>query len=64
MKTFELTIHPAKEPTKEAGWHLTWDFTARPRVLWANEGQTEWRDFMTKTSIDYWAGPIPERTKK
>ena len=64
MKTFELEIRPVKEPPEEAGWYLTWDFTEKPRVLWGNPGQTEWRDFMTKTRIEFWAGPLPTRSRK
>lgn len=61
MKTFELTIHRANEPTKEAGWHLVWMGTSAPLVLWANAGQTAWREGVMQRPVDYWAGPVPER---
>lgn len=63
MKTFELVIHPAKEPAQEAGWHLAWMGTSRPYVLWATPGQTVWREAAMERPIDYWAGPLPERKK-
>lgn len=64
MKTFDLTIHPAREPTTQSGWHIAWMGSSRPYVLWATPGQTEWRDGAMLRPIEFWAGPLPERSTR
>ena len=62
MKTFELTLKPARAPTEHDGWHLAWPHCSRyPLVFWAKAGQTEWRHGAQLMAIDAWAGPLPER---
>lgn len=60
-----LEILPVSVPTAKAGWHLAYGYSERPFVLWAREGQTQWRMGPRLIPITHYAGPIvPERSAK
>ncbi|MBD9368843.1 hypothetical protein IB242_09135 [Xanthomonas sp. XNM01] len=59
MPRIDLQVQPASEPTPAAGWYLCFGYSTKPMVLYAQAGQTVWREILRIVPITHYAGPLP-----
>lgn len=59
-------IRPGTEepPRGVSGYFLVWTHLSdRPIVLYRGTLSTKWRNGCRVENVDYWCGPLPERTE-